>query len=171
MNKITHCDGDEPHFFCLECAESNAKNEIGNSRYKLTCMDGSGCKASFDREQKQRFLNAKSFETLERIQQQAELKLAGLPNLEDCPFCDYSAICLPVDVDKEFRCEDPKCEKISCRLCRLESHLPLTCEESKKEKGISERHVIEEARTQALLRTSPHCEVKILNQDGYNKVD
>lgn len=170
INKITHCDGDEPHFFCLECAESNAKNEIGNSRYKLTCMDGSGCKASFSREQKQRFLDVKSFETLERIQQQAELKLADLPNLTACPFCNFAAICPPVDVDKEFRCDNPNCEKISCRLCRLESHLPLTCEESKKENGISERHVIEEARTQALLRTCPKCDVKILKEDGCNKV-
>lgn len=170
INKITHCDGDEPHFFCLECAESNAKNEIGNSRYKLTCMDGSGCKAAFSRQQKQRFLDAKSFETLERIQQQAELRLAKLPNLSECPFCDFAAICPPVDVDKEFRCGDPKCEKISCRLCKLESHLPLTCEESKKESGISERHVIEEARTEALLRTCPKCKVKILKEDGCNKV-
>ena len=170
INKITHCDGDEPHFFCLDCAESNAKNEIGNSRYKLTCMDGSGCKASFSREQKQRFLDAKSFETLERIQQQAELRLAKLPNLSECPFCDFAAICPPVDVDKEFRCGDPKCEKISCRLCKLESHLPLTCEESKRESGISERHVIEEARTEALLRICPKCKVKILKEDGCNKV-
>lgn len=170
INKITHCDGDEPHFFCLECAESNAKNEIGNTRYKLTCMDGSGCKASFSREQKQRFLDAKSLETLERIQQQAELRLAKLPNYSECPFCDFGAICPPVDVDKEFRCDNPKCEKISCRLCKLESHLPLTCQESKKENGISERHVIEEARTLALLRACPKCNVKILKEDGCNKV-
>lgn len=170
INKITHCDGDEPHFFCLECAERNAKNEIGNSRYKLTCMDGSGCKASFSREQKQRFLDAKSLETIERIQQQAELRLAKLPNYIECPFCDFGAICPPVDVDKEFRCGNEKCEKISCRLCKLESHLPLTCEESKKENGISERHIIEEARTLALLRTCPKCKVKILKEDGCNKV-
>lgn len=170
INKITHCDGDEPHFFCLECAESNAKNEIGNSRYKLTCMDGSGCKASFCREQKQRFLDAKSFEALERIQQQAELRLAELPNLSQCPFCDFAAICPPIHVDKEFRCGDPKCEKVSCRLCKLESHVPLNCEESKKENGISERHVVEEARTLALLRTCPKCKVKILKEDGCNKV-
>ncbi|MCJ1465874.1 hypothetical protein MMC07_004493 [Pseudocyphellaria aurata] len=170
MNKITHCNGEETHFFCIECAERNAKTEIGNSRYKLTCMDGSGCKASFSREQKDRFLDTKSLEALDRMQQQAELRLAKLPNYVDCPFCDFGAICPPVHVDKEFRCGNEKCEKISCRLCKLESHVPLTCEESRKENGISERHVIEEARTLALLRTCPKCKVSILKEDGCNKV-
>lgn len=170
INKITHCDGEEPHLFCLECASSNAKNEIGLSRYALKCMDGSGCSAQFSREQKQRFMDAKSFEALERIQQQAELRLAELKNLSTCPFCEFAAICPPVSVDKEFRCYNPECERITCRLCKLDSHLPLTCQESKKESGISERHVVEEARTLALLRTCPKCQVKILKDDGCNKV-
>lgn len=170
MNKITHCNGEETHFFCIECAERNAKTEIGNSRYKLTCMDGSGCTASFSHDQKERFLDAKSLETLDRMQQQTELRLAKLPNYVDCPFCDFGAICPPVHVDKEFRCGNEKCEKVSCRLCKLESHLPLTCEESRKENGISERHIIEEARTLALLRTCPKCKVSILKEDGCNKV-
>ena len=170
INKVTHCDGDEPHFFCLECAERNAKIEIGNSRYQVKCMDFSGCKASFSREQKLRFLDEKSFDALERIQQQAELLQAEFENLHRCPFCDFAAICPPVEIDKEFRCRNPECEKVSCRLCKLDSHLPLTCEESKKENGISERHVVEEARTEALLRTCPKCKVKILKEDGCNKV-
>lgn len=170
LNKVTHCDGDEPHFFCLECAERNAKNEIGNSRYQLKCMDFSGCKASFSREQKLRFLDEKTFGALERIQQQAELLQAEFEGLHRCPFCDFAAICPPVEVDKEFRCRNPECEKVSCRLCKLDSHLPLTCEESKMENGISERHVVEEARTEALLRTCPKCKVKILKEDGCNKV-
>lgn len=170
INKLTHCNGEELHFFCLECAETYAKNEIGSLRYELTCMAGGGCTASFSREQKQRFMTASSFEAIERIQQQAELRLAELTNLSTCPFCDYAAICPPVDIDKEFRCRNPECEKISCRLCKLNSHLPLTCLESKKENGISERHVLEEARTEALLRTCPKCKVKILKSDGCNKV-
>ena len=133
-------------------------------------MDGSGCHATFSREQKQRFLVAKSIETLERIQQQTELRQAELPNLSSCPFCDFAAICPPTSVDREFRCRNPECERISCRLCKRESHLPLTCEESKKENGISERHAVEEARTSALLRTCPKCGVKILKEDGCNKV-
>lgn len=133
-------------------------------------MAGGDCTAPFSREQKHRFLDVSSFEALERIQQQSELRLAELKNLAKCPFCDFAAICPSVGVDKEFRCGNPDCEKISCRLCNLDSHLPLTCSESKKENGISERHVLEEARTEALLRTCPKCKVKILKDDGCNKV-
>jgi len=52
----------------------------------------------------------------------------------------------------------------------MKSHVPLTCEEHKKENGISERRVIEEARTEALIRTCNKCKVRILKEDGCNKV-
>ena len=60
--------------------------------------------------------------------------------------------------------------QVSCRLCKLKSHIPLTCEDNKKENGISERRVIEEARTEALIRTCSKCKVRILKEDGCNKV-
>ena len=59
---------------------------------------------------------------------------------------------------------------MSCRLCKAKSHIPLTCDEFKKENGISERRVIEEARTEALIRTCGKCRVRILKEDGCNKV-
>ena len=46
----------------------------------------------------------------------------------------------------------------------------MSCEEHKKENGISERRAIEEARTEALVRTCPKCSVRILKEDGCNKV-
>ncbi len=174
INKLTHCDGEEPHFFCFECAQRNVQEEIGQTRYKLQCMDGSGCKASFSHGEKQRFLDEKTFEAFERGHQQAQIRLAQLEGLSKCPFCDFAAICPPIEIDREFRCSNPECEKISCRLCKVESHTPLTCEEAKKEakkeNGVSERHVVEEARTEALLRTCPRCNVKIMKEDGCNKV-
>ncbi|KAK4693198.1 hypothetical protein P7C71_g4153, partial [Lecanoromycetidae sp. Uapishka_2] len=168
--KVTHCNGDEPHYFCLDCAQRNAANDIGNSRYELRCMHESGCTATFSREQKPRFLDAKSIEKLERLQQQDEIRKAELPNLSTCPFCEFAAICPPIEEDREFRCHNPECAEVSCRLCKLKSHIPLTCEESKKENGVSERRVIEEARTEALIRTCGKCKVRILKEDGCNKV-
>ena len=110
--KITHCNGDEPHFFCLDCAQQNAKTDIGNSRYGLRCMDGSRCTATFSRQERERFLDAKSIEKLERLQQQDEIRLADLQNLSTCPFCDFAAICPPIEEDKEFRCHNPECEEV-----------------------------------------------------------
>lgn len=111
--KLTHCNGEEPHFFCLECARRNANNDIGNSQYKLQCMDFSDCKATFSRDQRTRFLDGKTIEKLERLQQQEEIRLAGLENLSTCPFCDFSAICPSIEEDREFRCYNPHCEEVS----------------------------------------------------------
>ena len=75
-------------------------------------MDGSGCKATFSRQERERFLDTKSIEKLERLQQQEEIRLADLLNLSTCPFCDFAAICPSIEEDKEFRCHNPECEEV-----------------------------------------------------------
>ncbi|KAL8931032.1 MAG: hypothetical protein Q9208_000134 [Pyrenodesmia sp. 3 TL-2023] len=170
ITKVTWCSADRPHVFCVGCAARNAESQIGLSRFVLECMDGSGCKAIFSRSERQRFLDAKTIDKLERLQQQTELRQADLPNLETCPFCDFAAICDPVEVDKEFRCGNPECEKVSCRKCRIVTHIPMSCEEFKKENGVSERHQIEEARTKALLRQCPKCKSSVFKDGGCNKI-
>ncbi|KAL8934346.1 MAG: hypothetical protein Q9211_005280 [Gyalolechia sp. 1 TL-2023] len=170
INKITFCSAHEPHSFCFECAATNANTQIGLSRYALLCMDGSGCKEPFSRQERGRFLDEKTIEKLERLQQQTELREADLANLESCPFCDFAAICPSVEIDKEFRCSNTECEQVSCRKCRNVTHIPLSCEEFKKENGVSERHQIEEARTEAVLRTCPKCKSAIYKDGGCNKI-
>lgn len=166
--KATHCkDG---HFFCLECVLNLAKSRIELSRYDVICMDGGGCQAEFSREERSRFLDSNLVAVLERLQQQAELREAKLDDLESCPFCNYAEIYPPVEFDKEFRCRMPECEVISCRLCKTKTHLPKTCAENKKEQGISERHIVEEAMTKALLKICPKCKVPILKDGGCNKL-
>ncbi|KAL8871596.1 MAG: hypothetical protein Q9174_002608 [Haloplaca sp. 1 TL-2023] len=168
INKVTFCSGDDPHPFCFDCATQNADTQIGLSRYTLSCMDESGCQATFSRGERARFLDVKKIDKLERIQQQTELREANLSNLETCPWCDFAAICPPIQVDREFRCGNEDCEKTSCRKCRLITHIPLSCEEFKKENGLSERHAIEEARTQALIRKCQQCKQSVVKNDGCN---
>lgn len=110
FDQMTHCDGDNMHFFCLDCARRNAENEVGNGRHKLLCMDSSGCKAEFPRIEVSRFLDRKTRDALEKIQQDESLRVAEIDGLVHCPFCDYAAICVPVEVDKLFRCQNPECE-------------------------------------------------------------
>lgn len=169
ISKITHCDGDVMHYFCLECAKRNANNEIGNLRYKLICMSGDVCAASFSRNERHRFLDENTLKALDRIQLQAEVKEAGV-DIIWCPFCDFGATCPPVYIDKEFRCRNTDCEKVSCRNCKVESHVPLSCDEWKKENQISERHVLEEACTAALLKQCPKCHVQIIKDHGCNRL-
>lgn len=170
FRKMVNCDGDTPHFFCFDCVVGHVKAQLDYQKYKIHCMDGGGCKAEFSRAAKLKCLDKETFSRLERVQQQTELREANVPGLETCPFCDFAAICLPIEEDKEFRCEHPDCKMVSCRLCRLKSHIPKSCEENKKEQGVEERHIVEEEMTKALIRTCPKCHVSILKTEGCNKI-
>jgi TRIAD3 protein (E3 ubiquitin-protein ligase RNF216) len=107
---------------------------------------------------------------LERNEQEANLRMAGIENLASCPFCSYAAEYPPVEIDKEFRCEAPDCRRISCRLCKLESHIPKSCEENSKEVGLSVRRQIEEAMSEALIRKCNKCGTPFVKEEGCNKM-
>lgn len=157
LNRMVHCNGDTLHWFCRKCARLNAETQIGLSKFELNCMSMDGCTAGFSKDQKDIFLDEKTATALERIEQETALRLAGIENLETCPFCPYAAEYPPVEEDKEFRCERPDCEIVSCRLCRRETHIPKSCAEVAAEEGHSGRRAIEEAMSAALIRKCNKC--------------
>lgn len=157
LNSMVHCAGDTTHWFCRSCAKQMAEHLVGLSKYRLGCMSVDGCDATFSRDQKELFLDDKLTNALEQIEQEEVLRLAGIENLESCPFCPYAAEYPPVEENKEFRCENPECNLVSCRLCRQETHIPKTCEEIAKERGHSARRTIEEAMSAALIRKCNKC--------------
>ncbi|KAH8696640.1 hypothetical protein BGW36DRAFT_189411 [Talaromyces proteolyticus] len=169
-NRSLPCENDNMHFFCFQCVITGAKTKVGQMKYDLHCFDVSGCKAGFNKKLLTMVIGDKLMKKLEYLQQRDEISQAHIEGLEECPFCDYIAICPSVDENKEFNCENPDCEKVSCRLCRHETHIPQTCDEAKKERGVPERRVVEEAMTQALIRTCPKCKVAIIKEDGCNKI-
>ena len=170
INRVVHCENDEVHFFCNKCIESRAKEQIGTLKHEMNCMDISGCAAELSREALAQALPVTISDKLAEIQQLAEIKAAGLDGLEQCPFCEYQAVCPPINTDTIFECLNPACEKVSCRRCNEESHVPRSCEEAKKGKGLSARHAVEEARSEAMMRTCPKCRVKIVKSIGCNKM-
>ncbi|KAL3478611.1 hypothetical protein BJX99DRAFT_102003 [Aspergillus californicus] len=169
-NRCIPCEGDDLHFFCFTCIRRSAETQIGLMKYELKCFDVSGCQADFARPDLLEVLGSSLMEKLDALQQDDEIRKAGLDGLEDCPFCEYKAILPSVEEDREFRCENPACKSVSCRLCKEKTHIPLTCEESRKDKGLSERHEVEEAMSKALIRNCPKCQVKIVKEYGCNKM-
>jgi TRIAD3 protein (E3 ubiquitin-protein ligase RNF216) len=171
MNRMVHCDDERViHWFCRSCARQTAETEIGNSKYKIKCMSMDGCDAGFSRDMKTQFLDEKTQIALDRNEQEEVLRLAGIENLASCPFCPFAAEYPPVEVDREFRCQAPDCEKISCRICKLETHIPKTCEETAKENGLSVRRQIEEAMSAALIRRCNKCGTPFVKEEGCNKM-
>ncbi|KAI0848903.1 hypothetical protein F5Y00DRAFT_76729 [Daldinia vernicosa] len=170
LNRMIHCDGENVHWFCRNCMRSQVETNIGLSKYEISCMSMDGCEAGFSADQKKLFLKKKLRVVLERLEQEAVLRMAGIENLETCPFCPYAAEYPPVDVDKEFTCVNPGCEKISCRLCRKETHIPKTCAEAAVDHGLDARHVLEEAMSAALIRRCNQCKNPYLKLNGCNKI-
>ena len=117
MSKITHCNGDTLHFFCFDCARSNADSNIGLNRCDLQCMDGSSCKATFSRAERAKFLDQKTLEKLENLEQEAAIRSVKdeLQDFVACPFCQYGHICPPIEVDREFRCGFPNCREVNVK--------------------------------------------------------
>jgi TRIAD3 protein (E3 ubiquitin-protein ligase RNF216) len=162
-NRMVYCDSDALHRFCIGCAKRMAQHAIGSSQYILTCMSMDGCKAGFSMDQRRLFLDEHMAKALDKIEQEHNLRMAGIENLVSCPFCDFAAEYPPVEENREFKCENPDCGIISCRLCREETHIPKTCEENRQEKNISARHELEEAMSAALIRKCNKCEYQLCN--------
>ncbi|OCK85963.1 hypothetical protein K432DRAFT_438909 [Lepidopterella palustris CBS 459.81] len=170
INRMTYCNGPTAHFFCWECTRQHVESQMGQSKCRPLCMSTDSCDAEFTNELLKALLDEKIFVRLELMQQQEDIRAAGIQNLEDCPFCDFKAECPPVEVDKEFRCQKPDCKIVSCRLCRLETHIPQTCEEFAKENKLHVRHTVEEAMTKALIRNCNKCKNPFVKETGCNKM-
>ncbi|TDZ31385.1 E3 ubiquitin-protein ligase [Colletotrichum spinosum] len=171
MNRMVCCaNPDEMHYFCVECARRNAETAVGLTKHEFSCMSMDGCSAGFSHSQRALFLDDKIIAALDRIEAEAVLRMAGVENLENCPFCPFAAEYSPIEEDKEFRCANPECEIVSCRLCREETHVPKTCEEAAKDHGFSARRQIEEAMSAALIRKCNKCGTPFIKDQGCNKM-
>ncbi|CRG83751.1 TRIAD3 [Talaromyces islandicus] len=169
-NVAIPCDGYESHLFCHQCIKKHAETQVAQMNYYINCIDVSGCQAGFERDLLQQVVGENFLKRLGFLHQMDELTRSGIEGLEGCSFCEFKAVCLPLEQDKEFRCQNPDCGRVSCRLCRDETHTPKSCEEARKERGVPERRQVEEAMTNALLRTCPKCGVSIVKGDGCNKI-
>lgn len=170
INRATTCQGETTHFFCFTCVNSLAESQIGQMKYKMLCMDGSGCQATLDPDGVGKAVPIKTVDRLALNQQQAEIAAAGIEGLEQCPYCDFKAILDPIENIVVFQCLNPDCGRDSCRKCKEEAHVPKTCEEFKNDRGLSARHLVEEARSDSVMRTCPKCKVKIIKELGCNKM-
>ncbi|KAI0200002.1 hypothetical protein F4808DRAFT_174473 [Astrocystis sublimbata] len=170
LNRMVKCDGETAHWFCRKCLKTHAESLVGMAKYDITCMSMDGCPARFSQSQRALFVDKKLAGALDRIEQEAVLRMANIENLATCPFCPYAAEYPPVEINKEFLCENPRCLKVSCRLCHKESHIPRSCAEVEADRGLNARHTVEEAMTEALVRRCNNCKNPFVKLDGCNKI-
>ncbi|PNP55450.1 hypothetical protein THARTR1_04280 [Trichoderma harzianum] len=171
LNRMVSCSGEPHHLFCKQCPRKQAEEMVGQSRYRITCLSlGGSCSAPFSLTERAKFLDKGLTTALERIEQDAELRAANIEGLVQCPFCSFAAICVSEEENREFPCQNPDCLVVSCRLCRGESHVPISCEEALQKTGFSARREIEEAMSSALIRKCNKCSTPFIKTLGCNKV-
>ena len=168
MNRQIHCNGPEAHFTCYDCALTYIKSEVGDSRCRVECP--AGCGAAFANDQLNQLSDKQLLEKLAQLQQEKDIREAGLDDLEECPFCDYKEILPPIEEDFEFRCKNPACEQVSCRRCKSVSHIPISCEQHAKDCKGNSRKKVEEAMTAALIRSCTKCKKQFIKESGCNKM-
>jgi TRIAD3 protein (E3 ubiquitin-protein ligase RNF216) len=170
LNRMISCNGTIAHSYCLQCPKRQIETQMGLSNCRPKCFGVNNCEGTFTRKDLQEVLSDQTFDRLEHMQQLEDLAAAGLDFLSECPFCDFKMECPPVEVDKEFRCQNKKCGKTSCRLCEKETHIPLSCKEADKDGQITLRHIVEEAMSAALIRQCNRCKHPFVKDHGCNKM-
>lgn len=173
-NRLCYCSAEQRHAFCFTCGKRNAETTLGQGSVKPRCMDQSGCEACFPEMELRKCLEKTIVDKLVRKQDQQEIRDANIEGLEECPFCDFMAVCESNTTNREFECQAAECGKISCRLCQQITHVPLNCGEAAEiaahDDKIDARHVVEEAMTAALIRDCNKCTHRFIKEEGCNKM-
>lgn len=114
---MTQCP--EGHLFCMSCINAYSATLLGAHDPQIKCMHQSGCTLPFPPSELQRVLPKKLMELYERVKQKKEIEAAGLDDLEECPFCEWSCV-IENQQERLFRCgnEEGGCGIISCRECK-----------------------------------------------------
>eukprot|EP00986_Skeletonema_menzelii_P009835 scaffold4589_cov79-Skeletonema_menzelii.AAC.9 len=175
------------HLFCKTCLQkhteqrvfglgslgvTNANNNNSKNASKaleILCMHSSGCTSGFHEGQLRKALSEKVLKKYDEMQYAAVIEQANTTgDISRCPKCNF--IAFAEKTVTTFHC--PQCSFKSCRECGEEAHPGIKCDEVESKTETDGRINVEEAMTQALVRTCPRpfCRKKFLKTDGCNKM-
>eukprot|EP00611_Tribonema_gayanum_P019564 TRINITY_DN340_c4_g1_i1.p1 TRINITY_DN340_c4_g1~~TRINITY_DN340_c4_g1_i1.p1 ORF type:complete len:679 (-),score=238.88 TRINITY_DN340_c4_g1_i1:932-2968(-) len=159
----------EGHMFCANCLKRFVEERLyGLGRAELSCMDSSGCKAQFPDEFLKRALPEAVYTKFQQKAASAAAAAVCGDALFACPKCGTQAE-VPTGV-KVFACPQAGCGVQTCVECGEEAHVPFKCSEVESKKQTGGRLSVEEAMTEAKIRTCPKCKARFVKQDGCNKM-
>jgi TRIAD3 protein (E3 ubiquitin-protein ligase RNF216) len=184
---MVYCSAAEQHWYCSDCFERYANDLAGKQQWNLLCIGAdNACHSDFARRFQEENINKDTLRLLDRLH--TRHAISGLDNVEECPFCDFLAVLDPPDVADIatwwFKCHDPKCLKVSCRMCRGADHYGKSCDAalkkgkgkalpataSKEEKAAMLKKLVEEARTKAKIRSCNRCKTSFVKEEGCNSI-
>ena len=151
-------------------AATNTNNSKNASKaLEICCMHSSGCTSGFHEGQLRKALSEKVLKKYDEMQYAAVIEQANTTgDISRCPKCNF--IAFAEKTVTTFHC--PQCSFKSCRECGEEAHPGIKCDEVESKTETDGRTNVEEAMTQALVRTCPRpfCRKKFLKTDGCNKM-
>jgi E3 ubiquitin-protein ligase RNF216 len=167
--------------FCGECVQQYVETQVfgagslGIDRRTKTqateilCCSGE-CTSGFQDLFLKKILPTKTWEKYCELQHIAVTERAGLgEEMSICSKCGFRAY-VPA-TQMLFECPIKDCMFVSCKKCGKEPHIPLRCNEVVQQKRQDEgRLKIEEALSEAKMRTCPKCKQKFIKDSGCNKV-
>lgn len=162
------CTCEDDHMFCRDCVRRGCEVQIGENKPQMTCFFPT-CGREFSLSMLEKVLRPRMWQKLQQRRQAEEVTAAGLADLVQCPACDF-AVEMPDPQYKEVQCGNPTCRKVTCRYCKENSHLPLSCQEVEKDSETAARTRLESAMTEAMLRTCPGCNNRFYKEEGCNKM-
>lgn len=148
---------------------NNNKSKNDSKALEILCMHPSGCTSGFHEWQLRKALSEKVLEKYDEMQYAAVIEQANTTgDISRCPKCNF--IAFAEKTVTTFPC--PQCLFKSCRECGEEAHPGIKCDEVETKTETDGRKNVEEAMTQALVRTCPRpfCRKKFLKTDGCNKM-
>ena len=175
LSELAQCS--EGHVFCRECLASYAREQVfGGGRAELGCMctDEPRCLGSFAASQLRAALPPSEFAKLEETAAVEAARTADVA-LHTCPKCG-----VPHEAGgrRVAVCPQPGCGFESCVDCRGPAHGDGPCGGKRARPGgggggdeaDAKRLRVEEALTEAKVRTCPKCGAKFFKSDGCNKM-
>ncbi|XP_070182008.1 E3 ubiquitin-protein ligase RNF216-like isoform X2 [Littorina saxatilis] len=156
------------HLFCRQCIARSVEAAFGEGKTSFPCLTGF-CEHQIPLSVLKVVLPSSMFSKVLRKLQEEEVRQAGIPDLVDCPFCNFATI-MDNPEDRVFHCLNPECLKDSCRFCQEPNHVPLKCEEVEKQSETDMRTFIEKRVTEAMLRKCHNCGKRFVKDTGCNKM-
>ncbi|XP_046338609.2 uncharacterized protein LOC124119946 [Haliotis rufescens] len=156
------------HLVCRECIRRSTESALGEGKTKFPCLTGE-CEYDIPLTVLQEVLTSAMFSRMLSRLQEEEIRMAEIPDLVSCPFCNFATI-MANPSDKVFKCLNSECLKETCRLCKEPNHVPLKCEEVEKQGETSMRTYIENRISEAMLRTCHRCKKRFFKDSGCNKM-
>lgn len=153
--------------FCKDCVARGAEVQMGDNKVPITCLEQ--CPAKFSMGVLGKALSPVVFSAYLQKLQMEEIKSAGIEGLESCPECNFCTIIANAE-ERVFSCLNPNCLRQTCRLCKEKSHIPLKCDEVEKDAEAKARTKVEEALTEAMVRTCWNCQTPFFKEEGCNKM-